>query len=368
MMTDMGIHSKKVGILTWHYYPNFGSALQAFALQTTLSSMCGVVSIINYRNPKIGVPSIRKDNIRLFLGCLYRHFPFIIKRRYAYPSLYFRKKYLRETDVVTTKEQIEELSSHFDTIVFGSDQIWAPNVYNPVYMGDYIASHVKKVSYAASIGLNYIPKDKVGHYKKSLSTFSMLSIREEKGKELLSEKCELDAKVVLDPTMLVDVSVYKKMARRVRHISTPFVFCYFLNDNHEYKRQAEKIANDKNLQIIGVSANVNDRCWMQLFDDLGADEFLWMIQEAQIVLTDSYHGTIFSLLFHKDFRTFVRFKSDDPINQNSRILQLDSYFGISSRIVSPDKDLSDADFDYEAFENRLSELRETSLDYLRTSI
>lgn len=355
----------KVAILTWHYYQNFGSALQCFALQTVLENIGMKVKIINYRNPKYGSVDIHKENICYLLAPILQHF----SKRFKLANLIFRKKYIHETRLVRNSEEICKLSKQFDAIVFGSDQIWAPNLLNPVYLGESVDKNVRKISYAASIGLNDIPDNLVPIYRQLLSNFYAVSIREQEGKELLKAKCHIDSIVVLDPTLMININIYSKIQRKIKGIQKPYLFCYFLNKEHQYKEKVQNYAREHNLQIIGASDKVEDGEWMIRLTGLGADHFLWLINHAQTIMTDSYHGSIFSLLFHKNLWIFQRFDENNPICQNSRIRQLQTNFNLEHRIISATSQIDEsALIDYDYFESQLKTLRVSSLDFLKNAL
>lgn len=365
---------KKVGILTWHYYSNFGSSLQAFALQHTLSKLGKDVSIINYHNPKFGIYSKKKRfiiHLLVYLDwCTLHLFNNLIKNKFpGINTISFQTRVFRLSPFIQTSDGLNSITSRLDCVVFGSDQIWAPNVYNPVYMGCYVSEKVRKISYAASIGLNEIPDNLAEIYRHNLLSFQDIAVREQEGKELLKRRCGIDASVVLDPTLMVDVEIYKKMQRSVAGITREYIFCYFLNKDHRYKEKVQEYARIHNLQIIGVSDNIDDASWMMRLTYLGADQFLWLIDHAETIFTDSYHGSIFSLLFHKNLWVFVRFSENNPICQNSRIRQLQTYFDIGHRIISNQSFIDDAKtIDYDCFEARLAELRESSMLYLKKAL
>lgn len=353
----------KVGIITWHYYPNYGSSLQAYALQESIKALGYDVRFINYRNPKI----VRKVELKDLLRVVLSNSIGRVISRYRFSHLNYMRKYLLQTKPVYDEQGVQELSSQFDTIVFGSDQIWAPNVYNAIYQGKY-SPNCKKVSYAASIGLPEIPQALVEKYKENLSSFSYIGIREEEGQMVLKNQCGIDSEVVLDPTLLLSVDRYKAMERKVPNMKEPFVFCYFLNANNQYQQSVEAYAKKHGLRIVGCSARNEDEEWMTIIKDISACEFLWLIHHSNSVFTDSYHGTIFSLLYHKNFRTFMRFAEDDPIVQNSRIRQLDQYFSIAPLIQNPKQDVSEIGFGFDKFEISLAQLREKSLNYLKKAL
>lgn len=363
------IMKKKVGIVTWHYYTNYGSALQAFALQKLISDLGYDVKIINYRNPQFGVHIWWKYIAKCILHNTLGLFNKNIYEKTSLGARRFQNKYHYQTKRFENPEDIHNLVKDFSCIVYGSDQIWAPNVYHPLYMGAYIPEGVKKISYAASIGLNEIPDHLIDTYKKNLSSYAAIAVREDEGKNLLKEKCGIDAEVVLDPTLMINADTYRKMQRPVRGVNGRFIYCYFLNKEHKYREKVEEYARKNSLQIVGTSENPSDSQWMRRVANLGADQFLWLINNAETIFTDSYHGTIFSLLFHKNLWSFVRFEENSPVCQNSRIRQLQNYFNIGHRIITAKSEVDDSRaIDYKYFEKELAKLRTYSMSYIKSSI
>ena len=360
----------RVGILTWHYYSNFGSSLQAYALQTAIASLGFDVQFINYHNLRFGKTSHFWETIKLVTSLSIGKLPFRFASKFSSGRKVFEHRYLRCGDITQDIKKLPSITSNYFALVCGSDQIWAPNCYNPVYFAAFAKSGIRKVSYAASIGLNSIPENLVPVYAEHLSDFYAISVREEEGKALLKDKCGVESTVVLDPTLLLRAENYIKIEKRISYIrNTRFLFVYLLNTNHQYEKQIREYARKRNLQIIGVSSKTNDRRWMTHLSNLGADQFIWLIHHADAVFTDSYHGTIFSLLFHKNVYTFLRFLEDDPINQNSRIRQLQQYFGLAGHIITESDSIDETitiDFDY--FETQLGILRERSFAFLRDAL
>lgn len=359
----------KIGILTWHYYPNFGSSLQAFALQKLISDIGYDVKIINYRNPQFSRYIWWKDILKHILHNSIGVFNNKVYEKTLLGTKRFQNKYFFQTKRFENPERIYDILKDFSCIVYGSDQIWAPNVYNPIYMGEYVSEHIRKISYAASIGLNDIPIDLVNIYKNNLSSYYAVAVREEEGKKLLKKRCGIDATVVLDPTLMLSVDIYKKMQRYVKGIKGKFIYCYFLNKEHKYREKVEEYARKHNLQIVGSSDKKADSEWMNRLTNIGADQFLWLINNAETIFTDSYHGSIFSLLFHKNLWIFTRFAEESPICQNSRIRQLQNNFNLSQRIITENSNFDDINkIDYKYFENRLAELKSESLVYLQNTL
>lgn len=357
----------KIGIITWHQYSNFGSALQAYALSKACSEISDNVKIIDYqKNKKMG-------NIATSLRCIigkildYMPYDFFQNRRYSY--LRFHRCFFNLTERVR-KEELKKISRQFDVVICGSDQIWAPNVLDTSYMLDFVDDErIKKVSYAASIGLPRIPDELLTTYKTYLSKFDAISIREEAGQKLLEENFDIQSEVVLDPTLLLDKKEYELIESQLRNFHKKYLFCYFLNKNHEYRDTVENYAKENNLKLVGVSARKEDGEWIELLKYIGPREFLWIVHNATVVFTDSYHGMIFSLIYNKNFFAFERFKEDDPINQNSRIYQLDKWFEIENRFLINGKTTKDcSEIDYAIIQEKIESAREISKSFLRRAI
>lgn len=359
---------KRIGIITWHYYPNYGSRLQIYALQNVLIKLGFDAEIINYKNKAM----VHGNLVRILSSILIRIPKSLVSR--LCPSLLFSfnrfdRNHLKLSNTFYKSCNINYNS--YDAVICGSDQILAPNVYNPTYMLDFVSDNKLKISYAASIGLNKLPEDLVPEYTKFISRINYISVREEKAKELLLTHCGIDSTVVLDPTLLVNINEWKSIEQPI-NLKKKFVFCYFLNKNHKYKTIVQNYAHDNNLSIYGVSENPNDTDWMTMFNKriVGPCEFLGLINEASVIFTDSYHGTIFSLLYHKKFVTFERFSVDDSICQNSRIEQLAKYFDIHDNIVKACDTIkiNINEIDYRKFETKLSGLREFSLNFINKAL
>ena len=355
---------KKIGLITWHYYPNFGSALQAYALQKYLLNEGYNVKIIDYRNPVFGKTNRFYD----YLRCLRSYIIGRLNKKYYRPFIEFQFRYQKTTKRYFSKSEIQD---DFDVYICGSDQIWAPNVFNPVYMLDFVRNNnARKVSYAASIGLNYISTQTLVEFEKLLSDFYKISVRESSSIKLLPMNLDKEKICsVLDPTFLLEKEDYIRIEKRI-DIKEKFVFCYFLNEQNNYKDKVVDLANKNNLKIYGCSSKNADANWIGNFGRIGPREFIWMIHHASIVVTDSYHATIFSLLFHKSFITFKRFDKNDSLNQNSRIIHLCEWFKINNMIVdsNTNEPLSIKSFDYFEFDSALNEKRIVSKLFLKEAI
>lgn len=354
---------RKIGIITWHYGTNHGSVLQALSLSDILCEMGHDARVLNYMPNRYG----KFLSIRLFAGHIIASLAPWLYKMDTYASDCFRAKHLKQTKPLYNIKQLEYASTHFDTIICGSDQIWAPNVLNSIFFANFAKEGTLKVSYAVSIGLNYIPKELVSTYRKYLIDFKYISVREDIGHDLLKNICGLDSEVVLDPTLLHDSEYYVKFERKVKKINGKFIFCYFLNSNHNYADYIKNFAKENNLRVIGISCNKRDNSWMTCLNNTSASDFLYLIRNSEYIFTDSYHGSIFSILYKKKFWIFERFMKDDPVCQNSRIMQLQKYFNLHN-IVDKANFKFVFDVDYDFVENQLSLLRDLSISYLKNAL
>ena len=363
----------KVGILTWHYYSNFGSRLQAFAMQVIIQKLGYEPILINYRNPEYGIIKSRqkiKNFIKMILGYTLGNVS-IFKKKFAFNDYMFERRYLIQTKLFQRKDEVASVARECRKVVYGSDQIWAPNVYNDIYLGRGI--NIEKIAYAASICLKSIPKSLRESYIDLLGKYSKILVREESGKILLKNVCGLESDVVLDPTLMIERKIYEDMENPYffskEILNTDYCFCYFLNNNNDYKKTVEHFLRNKKIKTYGISLDSSNYEWISKIEGIGPREFLYLIHSAKYVFTDSYHGSIFSLLYHKEFYVFERFSEDDPVNQNERIYQLDRWFGINDRILKyPYRIKDNLNINYEYFEKRLKEERANSLELLKKAL
>lgn len=367
---------RKVGILTWHDPTNCGSALQAYALHYYLRQNGIDARIIRYvpqwcRGDYMQMPfhslSKKKKLKRIFAqGVIpfYDYFSESIKIRIS-PFYSFYYKFC-QTTARCTEETIIEICKSFTTVISGSDQIWNPNHIDPIFLQKFATNNVNKISYAASLGGKSMPEELIPLYKESLKSFSAISVRENDGRELINQ-LGYSAAVHIDPTLLLDASHYRAIAKPAINIKKPFAFCYFLSTDQEYKTQVQEYLKAHQVEAVGISANHEDYQWMNKVDIMGPSEWLWLIDNAEVVLTNSYHATILSLILRTPFFTFLRFDARSKKSQNARLEQLNSYFDIADYLVYTKIPEVPA-CSFSKFEERLPNLRQKANEYLLQNI
>ncbi len=353
---------KKVALMTC-FLDNFGACLQALALQSEIEKLgchCRIIAYTEpsgYNNDEFVQTFIEKISREIFgivnIFIKGKSFKKYIKRKlfkknkrnYAFKK--FRNKYLnfecandsKKVNVYCRYEELALLSEKYDAFVCGSDQIWNPTFYNrnhPAYFLRF-AGDKKRIAYAPSIGLSELPNQYIDTFVTYVKDFDYVSVREKRGSEIIKELCDIDAKVVLDPTLLIGRNYWQSLLEP--QYKTPFrkyIFCYIFSNTKAVSDYLKMVQENTGLPIVYV--NVSNLSYESLIacckKNAGPIDFLQLIKNAEFILTDSFHGTAFSLLFNKDFYVFERKRTDETIDMFSRIKSVLSYAGLEDRIVS----------------------------------
>lgn len=350
-----------VGILTWHFHTNVGSNLQAYAIYKKITELGYSCRLINYRGNcgKKSIKSILKSVLKNIICKGIAVFPYAFPRKLKEKVFVFQKNFMKETLKCYKKHELKKLNKRFSMFICGSDQIWAPNVIDDVYLLSFASGNIPKCSYAASVGLCRIPDEKKELYKRYLEKFSMITVREQKAKEILSEFIDKDISVVLDPTFLIEKKQWESISMPPKE--TNYLFCYLLGNNELYCDWIENIAKKNGLQVICMSNTINKKYkdWIY-YSYIGPQAFLGYIKNSELVITDSFHGMALSINLQKNFYILERFSSEDTINQNSRIYNIIEMFGIYDRLMVRETDVIEP-IDYMGICDKLYQMREYSL-------
>ncbi len=316
----------RLGILTFFNAHNYGAVMQAYALKTYLKSLGHEVQIINYRNPCIDkayprhlYPRLGKKDILLPSHWMntYKEIERCFYSNKVWEQQYIKFKNFVEFTLnvredVDWKSQIDKL----DIIFFGSDQIWEKKIVGNkerVLFGNFKTS-AKKVSYAASC---YSEESAISNELiQSLKKFTFISVREKNLALIIQKKLEMSKKIytVVDPVFLLDKEDYQCIINRAPCLKENYIVFYFVSENKELSKISQYIREKKDKKVIEIhyyrtKQISND--WQRA--DIGPDEFLSLLYYADAVYTNSFHGTAFSLIFHKHFWV---------LNNNMRIVNL----------------------------------------------
>ena len=361
----------KIGILTFHRALNYGAVLQCYALKEQLANMGNDVEIIDYR------PQYIEKYREFFYWKDIKQLSIMNGLRYLLRlpvDFYFRRKAARSFDKFlednfrfsTQVFSYQEMPKGFDIIIFGSDQIWSPEIcegFDLVYWGQFRKGRTRFVTYAASLGgHNSLSDFEWGYVKKYIEVFDRLSVREKQLHESLSRLSPKAVELVIDPTLLVDESVFHKIS--IRPTEKDFVLLFTLEESDKAYSFAKRIAEEKGLKIIRLSLTppiINKEKEAINVSCISPAEFCGYFKFATYVVTISFHGTAFSIIFRRNFYT-LRSRMQD------RALHLLKLVGLEKRLVSPEDVKAINQVDYSQINEKLKLIRSTSCNYLTTSI
>lgn len=393
---------KKVGCVIAYgkKHTNYGTSLVGYALINKIQQLGYSVEVINYIKQFTFMQKVNWiiNSLRCSMGRQ------IMKRIAVRKNLKNNPAYAKNISVRTNTvyeykkkklipifkdykgfDALQAGSKNYDVVVVGSDQVWLPHglptkFFNLLFVDD----NVRKVAYASSFGVSEIPKFQHEATGKYLDRFYKISVREQKGKEIVDTLSHNTAEVVADPTMLLTREEWEKEISEDISASTEenkkraemggYIFCYFLGSNSDARKAAMDLKKKTNLPIITLRHMDEYVETDELFGDeapynVDANDFIRYIANADYVCTDSFHCTVFSILFHKQFMTFYRFAHSSKTGRNSRI---DSLFEITKiskeRIFSGQIDNIFNDIDWVIVDEHVKKMRIDSIVFLKEAL
>ncbi len=360
---------QKIGIMTWFSYNNYGTVLQAYSLLNKIQDLGYCAEIINYK-PKIRKTLIFDINCKFLINkLLIRKYKRNCKNYIDVDILFnnFRNEKLILSDECDTFISLKNEADKCFKIICGSDQIWNPNLFDKHYFLDFVQNGSKKISYAPSLGVDNISNN---IFKKVLNdllhNFKNISVREEDGASIIKNIIKRDVETVLDPTLLLSPKEWiQKM--NLKKTDDRYILCYFLGNNRKYIKIARRMSKLLNLPLKIIPTN--DLCLKFSNDErilkCGPEQFVQSIYNASYVITDSYHGLVFSINFNKPFTALKRFKND-KYSQNVRIFNILNKFQLSNHLYAGELKLDN--FNYESINNILDFERKRSIKYLESCL
>lgn len=385
--------AKKVGIVSCYFKHNYGSMLQAYATQKILDDMnienetinidknidfsngkkkyyMGQVFNFQFIKSKLGMIKLKLDKkINKNLG------KNISIRDKKYEE--FRKNFRLTEPYKTYAELNEKAEKDYSSVIVGSDQLWLPvNVVADYYTLNWVPEDVNKISFSTSFGVSVIPEKYKEEYKKFLNRINYLSTREVAGQKIIKELTGRDAILVCDPTLLFNKNEWMSIQKEEPIIKGKYIFCYFLGKNIEHRKFAERLKEKTGYKIVSLNHADEYVKYSDMFADeapydVGPAEFLNMIRNAEYVCTDSFHGTVFSLINNVKFFTFRRYNSKSKVSTNSRIDSLLGIVNLKERLINGDEDVEkeiEKKIDFENVNIKLEEFRNTSKEFLKNAL
>lgn len=378
---------KKAGLCVRYDCDNFGSMLQILATQKVINQAGWDYEIIRYdkRTPLFYLTNVTRLFNPYFMKGKIKTFEKNRKLK-GYPEVQqgnavrnkciadYRKKYIGPySEVYGGFGNLCKNAEKYDAVIVGSDQLWTPaGIKSKFYNLLFVPDQINKVSFATSFGVGEVPSSQKKMTTQYLERINHISVRETRGAEMVKELTGRDVTVALDPTLLFTGDEWKTIFPEERVIDEPYILAYFLGSNEEHRDAVEQLKKDTGLRVVTIpfmdvfverDLSFGDE---RLFN-VGPIEFLNLIRGAEYICTDSFHGSVFSILNHKQFITFNRTNSNDKQTRNSRIDSLFGLLGLEKRRYQTGmrlKDVIGRSIDYEIVDQKMVELRKETLGFL----
>lgn len=328
--------NKKTATVTWIKYNNFGTLLQAYALQQYILSLGYENHILNDKTIPLSIKPITKykrtkqiikKNLRSLLPK-----NFVYQKNAKKSNSLFQKFIIDNLIVDDNINNLSKINQSYDQFIFGSDQIWNywDVTYNPFYLGNFTTK--KKISYAPSLGVDIIPKCDISEFTQLIDSFIHLSAREPSGSKIINSLIHRKCSVVVDPTLLLSEEKWRHLIGIKK--TRPIVLAYFLSTNQWYMEYVKEYSKKHKLNLYTFHNHPFPLSFADEFIAAGPIEFMKAIDSASVVFTDSFHGSIFSMLLRTPFITFKRFSDDSSdAGQNKRLENLFSMLGSPERFI-----------------------------------
>ena len=385
---------KKIGIMTSSYAGNgtygcnYGAALQGYALVKQLRMMGYEAYDINYNSSYVYNPK-QYGKIKRFLLRVTKIFNIAIVKgkirsiqnkdniavlRNKFSIFVKQYELTYENGKFFTIEELNKISDSFYAFITGSDVVWNPflhkNQNDKGFFLDFTKKGVKRIAYAPSTGVTVFPEAAKKDLRELLLKFDALSVREQSGANLLKNITGIDVQVVIDPTMLLNSIVYDEIIAMPPNIPENYILVYKFGDIQHTVDSINDVKRVLKLPIIYIPAGEYEKNVCPIYD-AGPNEFVGLIKNAKVVLTDSFHCTVFCLLYHTPFFTFYRSLPSNGRDLNSRVIDLLEMVGLKDRLVLPDTKIEYSKIDSIDFthcDKVLERNRLSAINYLKEAL
>lgn len=386
--------SKTVGLVIVTYKDNFGSALQSYATQKAVQKLGYDTEILRIEGVE---KQIQRKKILFFLSRLVKkdelkyvadkalskfksestgdYSKNMAVRHKMYES--FNAEFFRFAEKKNSFSELSALCKKYDAVLVGSDQLWRPsNIAGGYFTLEFVPDEVKKIAFSTSFGVSVIPALQRGHAKRYLSRIEHISVRENSGKKLVKELINRDIPVVTDPTMLFDINDWQEIVPE-KHITTgDYILTYFMGDNPKHREFVKRLKAKTGYKIVSLLhgsvyvASDEDFPDEKPYD-VGPGEFIDLIANARYMVTDSFHGSVFSILNRTPFFTMLRYEDKSAFSSNDRVHTLLSWTGLPDRLLTGDEDVNEQlnkTIDFESVLRRVEENRKQSWGFLENAL
>lgn len=383
---------KPIGLVTCYFHHNYGSMLQAYATEMIMRRMGLPFQTIACRAP---IDYMEENKLLYFAKKLLigdwkmrlgkmkierekRHNPAFAKNWAVRDAAFnrFANESFHLSPFCKTRAELTELAKNYSAFLVGSDQLWrTDSVEHGYYTLEWVPDGIRKIAYSTSIGVKEVPWFQVKKNRRFMNRFDFMALREQSACNLVKKLTGRDVQVVLDPTLLFSGDEWMAIQQVEPLTDGKYIFCYLLGNNPWQRDFIKQVKQRTGLKIVALQHLDEYIPSDEGFADeapynVGPREFLNYIRNAEIVFTDSFHCSVFSILYEKKFFTFNRFSETARQSTNTRIDNLLSIAGLPERRLERGRNIDSVlqtVSDFCAVETRLKHARVTSIEYLNNA-
>lgn len=379
---------KPIGLVTCYFHHNYGSMLQAYATEMIMQQMglpfqtIACKAPINYMQENKILYIIKKLLIadwKMRLGKMKierakKDNPMFAKnweiRNKAFEQ--FAETFFHVSPYCKNREELTKMAENYSAFLVGSDQLWrTDSVEHGYYTLEWAPDHIRKIAYSTSIGVKEVPWFQVEKNKRFMNRFDHIALREQSACDLVYKLTGRKVPVVLDPTLLFTGDQWLEIQQQEPLTNGKYIFCYLLGDNPSQREFIKRVKEKTGYKIVALQQLddyiPSDEGFADEAPYVGPREFLNYIRNAEYVFTDSFHCSVFSILYKKNFFTFSRFAEGAKQSTNTRIDNLLHITGLEERRMTNDKTIEEVvNFkrNFDGVDEKLNALRKSSMDYL----
>ena len=383
----------KIAYICNTYIWNYGSILQSYALFVKIKQLGFEADVVDYKDTPNTLKAQFKQTLFLRIPMLFKYSELkkkilsikishnvsycnIQNQRHKAMKLFVTNNFTF-TKPCNTIQDVKNQIKDYACVLIGSDQLWGvAEILRDYHTLNFIPDNQPKISYATSFGVSQLPCFVRSKARNFLKKIDFLSIREKSGAEIIKNIADRDAKIVVDPTLLLSPSDWSLVAGNEKRISEKYIFCFFLGNNPDQRNFTKQFSKKVNLPIVSMQhvdefipsdidfADIN-------INDASPNDFINLIKNAEYIICDSFHASVFSIIFKKNFYTLDRYKSSSTNSRNTRITSLFSILGLENRhinIHSNVDELIKITTDYNHVHEKWYEWKQESLNYLKNSL
>lgn len=384
---------KKIALICNTYIRNYGSILQSYATFYVLRQLGYDVEVVNYKDTPdkwakmqilcyIKLPMLFNYNIVIkkldsLLASKKDDGYSKMKEKRVMAMESFVLKNFHFTSEYYSKKEIKNGLMDKSAVIIGSDQLWGPaDIIRDYHTLNFVPEMIPKISYATSFGVSSLPYYVRKRTSDFLRKIDFISVREDTGALIIKHLIQKDVKIVVDPTLLLNAEDWMKIQTNEPPIHDRYIFCFFLGNNPEQRSLVKKVSYFTKLPIVSMQhldeyIKSDIEFADQNVNDATPDTFINLIRNAEYIFCDSFHASVFSIIYHKNFFTFNRYNSKFVNSRNSRIDSLFNHLGLQQRHIEETENVCDflkKSIDYENVDKKLDLWRRESLDFLKKSL